>query len=118
VEMAEDKKTLWDWLQLIGTLAVPVLIAVFGIVLTLRQDRVDRAIETQRSEQATLQTYFDQMGLLLLDRNLRDSNEDSDVRRVARARTLVVLDALQSSGSPEESIEILVRDGIDTSQSD
>ena len=105
--MAEDKKTLWDWLHLIGTLAVPILITVFGTVLTLRQDRVDRAIETQRSEQATLQTYLDQMGTLLLDRNLHDSNEDSDVRRVARARTLVVLDALQSSDRQRRVLRFL-----------
>jgi uncharacterized protein YjbI with pentapeptide repeats len=32
----------------------------------------------------------------LLDRDLRNASEDSDVRRLARARTLVVLDALSS----------------------
>jgi uncharacterized protein YjbI with pentapeptide repeats len=41
-----------------------------------------------------LQAYLDQMGTLLLDRNLRAADENSDVRRLARARTLVVLDAL------------------------
>jgi hypothetical protein len=34
------------------------------------------------------------MGTLLLDRDLHGATEDSDVRRLARARTLVVLDAL------------------------
>jgi hypothetical protein len=43
-----------------------------------------------------LQTYLEQMGTLLLDRDLRNASENSDVRRLARARTLVVLDALGS----------------------
>ena len=42
----------------------------------------------------SLEPALDQMGTLLLDRNLRAADENSDVRRVARARTLVVLDAL------------------------
>jgi uncharacterized protein YjbI with pentapeptide repeats len=36
------------------------------------------------------------MSGLLLERDLRQSQEDSDVRRLARARTLVVLDVLDS----------------------
>jgi hypothetical protein len=77
------KKTLWDWLQLGSTLALPIDIAFFGTWFTVQQDRVNRGIEAQRAEQVTLQAYLDQMGTLLLDRNLHDSNEDSDVRRVA-----------------------------------
>ena len=38
--------------------------------------------------------YLDQMGALLLDRGLRSASEDTDVRRLARARTLVVLTRL------------------------
>jgi uncharacterized protein YjbI with pentapeptide repeats len=41
-------------------------------------------------------SYLDQMGSLLLEKDLRESQEDSDVRRLARARTLVVLDVLDS----------------------
>jgi hypothetical protein len=37
------------------------------------------------------------MDSLLLERDLRESEEDSDVRRLARARTLVVLDVLGSA---------------------
>jgi uncharacterized protein YjbI with pentapeptide repeats len=43
------------------------------------------------------------MGTLLLDRNLRASDENSDVRRLARARTVVVLDAL----GPERQERVL-----------
>jgi uncharacterized protein YjbI with pentapeptide repeats len=50
-----------------------------------------------------LEAYLDQMGTLLLDRDLRASEENSDVRRLARARTLVVLDAL----GPERQERVL-----------
>jgi uncharacterized protein YjbI with pentapeptide repeats len=97
-------KTLWDLLQL---LIVPLMLVALGFLFTTQQDarqqqledqraELERAIEDQRAQQATLQAYLDQMGTLLLDRDLHGADEDSDVRRLARARTLVVLDALGS----------------------
>jgi len=38
--------------------------------------------------------YLDQMSSLLLERDLRESEEDSEVRTLARARTLAVLSGL------------------------
>jgi uncharacterized protein YjbI with pentapeptide repeats len=73
-------KTAWDWLQL---LVVPLMLALLTVVFTQQQDE-------------TLQAYLDQMSTLLLARDLRQSQEDGDVRRLARARTLVVLDVLDS----------------------
>jgi uncharacterized protein YjbI with pentapeptide repeats len=95
-------KPVWDWMQL---LIVPLALAVIGVAFTMLQDarqqeiedqraQAEREIEAERAEQATLQAYLDQMGTLLLDRNLRAADENSDVRRLARARTIVVLDAL------------------------
>jgi hypothetical protein len=45
-------------------------------------------MEEQTAQQATLQTYLDQRGMLLLDRDLRNASENCDVRRMARPRTL------------------------------
>ena len=95
-------KTAWDLLQL---LIVPLALAAIGFWFTAQQEarqqefedqraRVEREIEAERAEQVTFQAYLDQMGTLLLDRGLRAAGENSDVRRLARARTLVVLDAL------------------------
>src|SRR5918994_4760049 len=95
-------KTLWDVLQL---LILPLALAAIGFWFTVQQEarqqeiedqraRVVREIEAERAEQVTLQAYLEQMGTLLLDRGLRAAGENSDVRRLARARTLVVLDAL------------------------
>lgn len=98
-------KTLWDVLQL---LIVPFVLAAIGFWFTAQQEarqheleeqraRIEREIQDQRAQQATLQAYLDQMGVLLLDRELRAADENSDVSRVARARTVVVLDALDAS---------------------
>ncbi len=95
-------KTLYDLMQL---LVVPLALAAVGFWFAAQQEarqqqiedqraRVEREVEAQRAEQVTLQAYLDQMGALLLDRGLRTADENSDVSRLARARTLVVLDAL------------------------
>ena len=106
-------KTVWDWLQL---LVVPLMLAVIGFWFTAQQEARQNELEEQRARQAqkienqraeaerelaeqraqneALQAYLDQMGMLLLDRNLRTAEENSDVRNVARARTLTTLAAL------------------------
>jgi uncharacterized protein YjbI with pentapeptide repeats len=99
------EKKLWDWLQLLSALAIPVVLTVAGFWYSSQQEKQqqhiedqraasDRDIEEQRAQDAALQAYLDQMSVLLLDKNLRDSEEDSEARRLARARTLTVLGRL------------------------
>src|SRR5215216_6104596 len=109
-------KTVWDFLQL---LIVPLMLAAIGFWFTAQQDARQQQIENQRAQQAqkiegqraeaereladqraqdeALQAYLDQMSGLLLERDLRDSAEDSEVRTLARARTLTVLERLDPS---------------------
>jgi uncharacterized protein YjbI with pentapeptide repeats len=81
-------KTVWDWLQL---LIVPIVIAVASFWFTQQQDTRQQAIEEQRAQDAALQAYLDQMNLLMLESNLRNSEVGSEARTLARARTLTVL---------------------------
>jgi uncharacterized protein YjbI with pentapeptide repeats len=87
-------KTLWDWLQL---LIVPLVLVIGGFSLTTLQDSRQRAIEDQRAQDTALQAYLDQMGNLLLEKDLRTSKEDSEVRTLARARTLTILERMDPS---------------------
>jgi hypothetical protein len=109
-------KTVWDWMSL---LIVPLALVVIGLVFTMLQDARQQEIEDKRAQQAqrienqraeaerelaeqraqdeALQAYLDQMGSLLLERDLRTSKEDSEVRTLARARTLTVLGRLDPS---------------------
>jgi len=86
----------------------PFALGLIGFWLTVqqhvRQQRIenqrpasDQAVEKRRAKQATVQTYLDQMGVLLLDRDLRNASETCGVRRVARARTLMMLGAVQTT---------------------
>lgn len=50
-------------------------------------------LETQRSQDASLQAYFEQMGDLLTNHNLISTDRE-DVRRLAEAQTLTVLASL------------------------
>src|SRR5215212_1100727 len=108
--------TVRDWLDL---LVVPLALVVIGFLFTMQQDARQQDLENQRAEQAqrienqraeaerelavqraqdeTLQAYLNQMSGLLLARNLRASEKVSEVRTLARARTLTVLQRLDPS---------------------
>jgi uncharacterized protein YjbI with pentapeptide repeats len=100
-------------------LVVPLALVVIGFVFSMHQDPRQQAIEDQRNQQAqeleeqraesvrqleeqrtqdaVLQSYLSQMSHLMLERDLRASDEGSEVRTLARARTLTVLGKLDPS---------------------
>jgi uncharacterized protein HemX len=45
-------KTVWDWLQLLGVLAIPVVIAVGGCMFNVQQNDRQNALEDRRARQA------------------------------------------------------------------
>src|SRR5215217_2402024 len=45
-------KTLWDWLQLLSALAIPVVLAAAGLWFTAQQDARQQKLEDQRAQQA------------------------------------------------------------------
>jgi len=83
------------------------MLAALGFWFTTQQDARQQQIENQRAEaerelaaqraqDEALQAYLDQMGSLLLEKDLRNSEEDSEVRTLARARTVTVIQRLDS----------------------
>jgi uncharacterized protein YjbI with pentapeptide repeats len=85
--------TLWDWIKL---LIVPAAIAAGGVWFNQQQREREQDIAQQRAQDEALQAYLDQMGQLLLDKDmpLRKTKESDEVRILARARTLTVLGRL------------------------
>ena len=59
--------------------------------------QVQREIEEQRTQDTALQMYLDQMSVLMLEKKLRSSEEDSEVYTLARARTITALGRLDPS---------------------
>ncbi len=103
-EPKQHMKTLWDWLQL---LIIPAVLAVGGYVFNLTvsrneqkstqlRDQTERDIAEDNQREAVLQEYIDKMSELLLDKNLRESTEDAEVRKIARVRTLTALRRLDA----------------------
>lgn len=96
-----EDKTLWDWLQLLGVLAIPLILGIatllFGIQqanLANQQHLQDQASALDQQQATILQTYLDNIQNLLLNYNLLKSKPDDDVAILARARTLTALQGL------------------------
>lgn len=112
--ISQPSKSLWDWLQLLGVLAIPVVVGLGTIWFTQLQQQRDQRLASQRTQieqiaaekraqnerdialdnqrEAALQEYINRMSELLLQQGLRDSSEeDKVVRRIAHVRTLTVL---------------------------
>jgi uncharacterized protein YjbI with pentapeptide repeats len=97
------EKELWDWLMLIGVLAIPIAVAFGTLLISLqqtqsvqqasqRQHQTDIQIANDQQQEATLQSYLDHMSDLLLTHQLLASKHAGDeVRDVARIWTLTTL---------------------------
>lgn len=97
-------KTAWDWLGLLATLAIPVVVG-FGVAWYTTRQNHDREIALEQHEnelriaadnqrEAALQSYIDKMSELLLHENLRQAQRADEVRTIARVRTLTILPQL------------------------
>jgi uncharacterized protein YjbI with pentapeptide repeats len=101
----QRSKTLWDWMDL---LLFPAILSVGAIWLQrwsrlsseqrARQEReLTREVEAARFRESALQTYFDRMTSLLLEKELQKKSA-KDARALARARTLSLLQQLEKDG--------------------
>ncbi|KAA3663369.1 MAG: pentapeptide repeat-containing protein [Chloroflexi bacterium] len=98
-------KTLWDWMEL---LIIPAVLAVGVWWLNKNEKQTEREIATKREEnerkialdrqrQNALESYFDRMTDLLLEKGLRNSKEGEEVQIIARTLTLTVLRQLDAN---------------------
>ena len=103
IQQYQPTKTLWDWMQL---LIVPAVLAIAAFLLNFATSKNEREETKQRAEtereialdsqrETLLQTYLDRMSDLLLNNHLREPDpKATEVRDIARARTLTVLAGL------------------------
>lgn len=96
-------KTEWDWLNLLGVIAIPIVVGLGAAWYTAQQGRVSNRENTDNQRETALQAYIDKMSELLLVNNLRQSAEDDEVRNIARVRTLTVLQGLD----PKRKMSVL-----------
>ena len=95
--------TLRDWAKL---LIVPAAIAFAGLWFNAQQKEREQNLAREHAQDEALQSYFDQMGRLLLDedKQLGKSKEGDEVRTLARAWTLTVLTRLGFDGLRKRSV--------------
>ena len=95
--------TVRNWLEL---LVVPLVLLGIGLLFQIQQNGVEKRrleaeqhIEEQRAQDEALQTYLEQIGQMLLDKDrpLRQSKEGDEVQLLARARTVTILRRLDSA---------------------
>jgi hypothetical protein len=93
---------LWRWLEL---LIIPIVLGAGAFwfnshtrkseqEIARRERENEQAIAKDRRREEALQRYLDTMQELILDKGLRRSEKDAEIRDVARARTLTVLRSL------------------------
>ncbi len=97
----DDGKTLWDWGSLLGVpLGVPLLLAILGYVLQEQQ----RKIADNETKEEVLQTYFDRLSVLLIDKNLIALSNKSNLPKIT---SIPLSNKSQSSTITPEEQELL-----------
>lgn len=91
-------KTLWDWLDL---LVVPTFLAVGASILSSIQKQVENISELNRQRQGVLNSFFEQISKLLLEKNLRKSKQGSESRIIARTYARSALRSLDGKRKAE-----------------
>lgn len=86
-------KTLWDLMEL---LIIPAILVCGAYWLNESVRQREQAIANDNIHEAALQTYIDRMAELLIKDKLRKTRKESEIRDVARARTLTVLSRLDN----------------------
>jgi uncharacterized protein YjbI with pentapeptide repeats len=102
-------KTAWDLFEI---LLIPLALLFASVWFSQQQKawEMENAAEQRKLEQQTadsrieetrLQDYFDRMTDLLLREKLRDTEEETEVRSIAQARTLNILSSLNGKRKGE-----------------
>jgi uncharacterized protein YjbI with pentapeptide repeats len=101
-------KTLWDWFQPLGIIAIPVAVA-FGTVwfsqaqhqsdqrLADQQAKREREIAFDNQREAVLKEYIESMSKLLLDNNLIAGTALFKLSPIVHVRTIILLPRLDGN---------------------
>jgi uncharacterized protein YjbI with pentapeptide repeats len=118
-ENFQSSKTLWDFLGLAGTIAIPFVLLYFERTQqrrSLQQAETEKKIADNNLREQALEAYFDRMSELLIDKQLKvligKKLEESDPEypvldaalNIARARTLSVLRRLDQDGERKGNV--------------
>ena len=109
--VSQPGKALWDWLNLLGVLAIPAVVGLGAAWYTAQQGKVSERENTDNQREIALQAYIDKMSELLLHAKLRNSTEKDEVRKIAHVRTLTILARLDGNRK-KNVLQILYESGL------
>jgi uncharacterized protein YjbI with pentapeptide repeats len=92
-ETAQPGKALWDWLQVLGVLAIPIVVAFGTAFITRQQAKVSQAKEENQQQEELMRTFFDKISELLLNKEL---SANPNIQSIIRARSLAALHILST----------------------
>jgi len=93
--ISQPAKSLWDWLNLLGVLAIPAVVGLGAVWFTAQQARASDAENTNSQRETVLQGYINKMSELLLGGYFEEPHTEYErARTIARARTLTLLPLL------------------------
>ena len=95
-------RKLWDWIgigeksgiDLAQLLIVPFAVAAVGLWFQITINNSSKASDTDRAQEAALQSYFDAMTSLVIDGQLGLDEQKKGIGVLAQARTVTVLPTL------------------------
>jgi hypothetical protein len=93
VNMPLPQKTLWDWLQLVGILAIPFVVG-FGVAWYTERHNHDLQIMTETQRETALQAFIDKIPDLKEQPLEGVSEQASRNRIILKARTITLLSSL------------------------
>lgn len=89
----QDVKKLWDWLDL---LIIPLSIAIIGWIYKENEKLRDSKKEFENKQNETLDSYFRVISDLIIKSHLLDNKLNSESKIIARTRTIVAIENLNS----------------------
>ena len=119
----EKERSGWDWADLLLKVSVPLLIlslsTAYSIISASRQEKLSIAdkehqekIARDQRESQVITDFVKGMQPLMLERNLKQSVADDEVRGVARALTLAALSQVQNPLRKRLIVSFLIDSGL------
>ena len=93
VTTTETGKSLLDWLQLLGVIAIPIVVGFGTAFFTRQQAKTSEANAQNQQQEELLRAFFDRISELLLDKEL---STNPNIQSIVRARTLAALHILNT----------------------
>jgi hypothetical protein len=121
----EKERSGWDWADLLLKVSVPVLIlglsTAYSVISSSRQEKLAIADKERQEKSAREQRETDAitgfikgMQPLLLDKDLKKSAADAEVRGVAKGLTLAALSQVQDPDKKRLIVRFLLDSGLNT----